>query len=352
MHPGCLGDGFGSCSGDETAVGEDDMCAEDDFVDTRHQGEDRGVGNHDDGDAGGGEGFGEGFGSKIVFAFAGMSTNNSSVGSFVVVGKGLSVYDRELPFGRRFEEEFLHCGGRGMRENDFVGVDVLEGVVGDPVVHLVELVDDLLDAFYDLRADVFGGVELLEGVRGEGVPGVGGSGAGRGGGGVGVGDRVGKEVEHGCCHRGGVGDGVGDVRGKEGRPVAAFEVVGGKEVVGGARGDWGSGWRGSMAEGAESCKSGLEARSGIEGIAWCVRSAVAVGFAEAADFTISVFFCFFSDDSKNAADNISHCDFSGLGSSQPLTDLLYPLNQPSSVMHFVRRHDTAHKMSCSNSTWS
>jgi len=134
--------------------------------------------------------------------------------------------------------------------------------------------------------------------------------------------------------------------------VATFKVAGGEEVIGRARGDWGSGWRGSMAEGTESCQSGLEAGSGIEGIAWCVRSAVTVGFAKTASLPISVFFCFLSDDSKNAADNISHCNFSWLGSSQSVTDLLYPLNQPSNVMDFVRCHNTAHKVSCSNSTWS
>lgn len=54
MHPRCLGYGFCPCSGDETTVRKDDMCTEDDLVDAGHQREDSGIGDHDDGDAGGG----------------------------------------------------------------------------------------------------------------------------------------------------------------------------------------------------------------------------------------------------------------------------------------------------------
>ena len=49
-------------------------------------------------------------------------------------------------------------GARGVGEDYFVGVDVVECVTGDLVVGLVKLVDDFFDAFDYFCAEVFGGV--------------------------------------------------------------------------------------------------------------------------------------------------------------------------------------------------
>lgn len=112
MHPCCLSDCLRSRSSDEPAISENDMRAENDFINAGHKCEDCSVGNDDDGDTGGSEGFGEEFGAEVVFAFAGVFADYGGVGGFVVIGEGFRVYDRELPLRSRFEEEFLHgCGG-------------------------------------------------------------------------------------------------------------------------------------------------------------------------------------------------------------------------------------------------
>lgn len=99
-----------------------------------------------------------------------MFADHNGVGGFMIIGKRLSMYDCEFPFRCCFEEKFLHCGGRGMREDNLVRVDVLKGIAGDLFVNLVEFVNYFLNTLNDFRAEVFGGVEVLEGVRSEGMP--------------------------------------------------------------------------------------------------------------------------------------------------------------------------------------
>ena len=55
MHPSCRSSEERAGYGEHTAVGKDGVCAEDDFVDSRHDGVYRRVGNKEGGYAGGGE---------------------------------------------------------------------------------------------------------------------------------------------------------------------------------------------------------------------------------------------------------------------------------------------------------
>ena len=64
--------------------------------------------------------------------------------------------DCEFSLRGRFEQEFLDRDRGGVGQDDLVGMDVLEGVAGDLIVHLVELVDDFFDSFDDFGAEVFG----------------------------------------------------------------------------------------------------------------------------------------------------------------------------------------------------
>ena len=167
MHPCRLGDRFRPGGSDEPAVGEDDVRAEDDFVDARHQREDGRVRDQDDGDAGRGEGFLEVVGGQVVLGVLVGLARHGGVGGFVVVGECFGVDDGEFASGGCFEEELLHGDGGGVGHDDLVGVDVVEGVAGDLVVDLGEFVDDFFDRFDYFRAQVLGCVKGCKVLRRE-----------------------------------------------------------------------------------------------------------------------------------------------------------------------------------------
>lgn len=100
------------------------------------------------------------------------------------------MYDGKLALSGGFEEEFLHGHAGGVGQDDFVGVDVFEGVGGDLVVDLGEFVDDFLDACDYFAADIARSFAAAEGGRwaadwGAWLRGVGGFG------------RMREDVEHG-----------------------------------------------------------------------------------------------------------------------------------------------------------
>jgi hypothetical protein len=113
---GGVGDEPAPRGGDEGAVGEEGVGAQDHLVDAGHQGEDGRVGDEDDGDAGGGEGSVEELGGEGVIVVVGVGgvAGDDGVHFVVVVRVGFGVDDSEFPFGGGFEEEALHGGGGGV----------------------------------------------------------------------------------------------------------------------------------------------------------------------------------------------------------------------------------------------
>ena len=122
-----VGDELAARRGDERAVAEDGVRAQNHLVDAGHDREDGGVGDEDDGDAGAGEGFVEGFaGEDVVVGVVGVGVaGDEGVHFAMVVRVEFGVDDGEFPLGGGFEEEALHGGGGGVGEDDFVRVDML-----------------------------------------------------------------------------------------------------------------------------------------------------------------------------------------------------------------------------------
>lgn len=91
---------------------------------------------------------GGGFGGRCAedFIVTRDVATDSGMGGLVVVRVRFGVDDSKLPFRGGFEEEFLYRRRRCMCEDNFVRVNVVEGVGRNLIVHLAQLVDDLVNS--------------------------------------------------------------------------------------------------------------------------------------------------------------------------------------------------------------
>lgn len=140
---GGRGDELGARGGNQPPIGGDGVAADDDLVDAGHEGKDGGVRDQEGLDASRSQCLAE-----PMAAICGGALGDDHL-KLALLGGG--------------EEKGLDGAGAANGHDDFVGVDVFEGLLGEGVRDGLELLDDLIDALDDELLELEAGTRVVGG---------------------------------------------------------------------------------------------------------------------------------------------------------------------------------------------